>query len=241
MRPSDIGRQQGFLHSGLLGGGNLRAAILGVNDGLVSNFSLVMGVAGGTGDPTIVLLAGIAGLLAGAFSMAAGEYVSVSSQRDVYRFRIRVESVRLRDFPGDAELALAESYRSKGLTQQEAGVVARRIMADPDVALDTKVREDLGLDPRSLGLPWGAAASSFVAFVLGAVVPVLPYLFGAGSLAFSLSAGLSAAALAVVGAAVAAGSGRNVVLGGVKMLVVGSLAAAVTFGIGRLVGVTVFG
>ena len=229
------------LEAGVLGGGNLRAAVLGVNDGLVSNFSLVMGVAGGVDDPKFVLFAGIAGLLAGAFSMAAGEYISVRSQRDVYEHQIRRESARLNDSPEYGIALLERIYKMKGLTADEASEVARRIMSDADVALDTIVREDLGLSPSSLGSPFGAASSSFAAFVLGAIVPVLPYLFDAGALAFTLSAVLSAVALAVVGAVIASGSGLNAAWGAVRMLAVGGLAAAVTYGIGRLVGVVVSG
>jgi VIT1/CCC1 family predicted Fe2+/Mn2+ transporter len=225
------------LEAGVLGGGNLRAAVLGVNDGLVSNLSLVMGVAGGVDDPKFVLLAGIAGLIAGAFSMAAGEYISVRSQRDVYRHQIRRESSRLNDSPEYGIALLERIYKMKGLTADEASEVARRIMLDPDVALDTIVREDLGLSPSSMGSPFGAASSSFVAFVLGAIVPVLPYLFDAGPMAFTLSAFLSAVALAGIGAVVASGSGLNAAWGAVRMLAVGGLAAAVTYGIGRLIGV----
>ena len=230
-------RPDSLLEAGVLGGGNLRAAVLGVNDGLVSNFSLVMGVAGGVDDPKFVLFAGIAGLLAGAFSMATGEYISVRSQRDVYQHQIRRESARLSDSPDYGVALLERIYKLKGLTEDEASEVARRIMLDPDVALDTIVREDLGLSPSSMGSPFGAASSSFVAFVLGAIVPVLPYLFNAGPLAFTLSAVLSAVALAAIGAVVASGSGLNAGWGAVRMLAVGGLAAAVTFGIGRLIGV----
>ncbi len=234
-------RRYGFFGGGILADGNIRAAILGVNDGLVSNFSLVMGVAGGADDPKWVLLAGIAGLLAGAFSMAAGEYVSVAGQRDVYRNRVRVLSSSFRASPGAEEIRIASIYESKGLTPDEARGVARRIMANPGAALETVAREELALSPDSLGSPFGAASSSFVAFVIGAIVPILPYLLGAGSFAFILSATLSALALAIVGAAVAAGSGRSLAWGGVKMLMAGGLAAAVTFGIGRLVGIAVTG
>ena len=225
----------------MLGGGNLRAAILGANDGLVSNFSLVMGVAGGSNDPTIVLLAGIAGLLAGAFSMAAGEWISVSSQADVYRHLIRRAFSVFHDAPTRQERTLVEIYRSKGLTQDEALVVARRIMADPDVALETMARETLGLDPNSLGSPVGAAASSFVAFSLGAIIPLVPYLLELNSLTLPVSALLSAFALMVVGALVAVGSGRNIVWGGMRMLIAGGAAAAVTFAIGSLIGVALVG
>ena len=234
-------RGDGILNIGLLGGGNLRAAILGVNDGLVSNFSLVMGVAGGVDNPKWVLLAGIAGLLAGAFSMAAGEYVSVAGQRDVYQNRIKTLAASLRISKYEEVLRIAAIYEDKGLTTIESMNVAKRLMENPDAALDTVVREELGLSPDSLGSPTGAASSSFVAFVLGAIVPIIPYLLGAGSLAFTLSAGLSAVALVVVGAMVAAGSGRNLVWGGAKMLIAGGFAATITFGIGNLVGIAVSG
>ena len=237
MKVNGNGRSDSPLEAGVLGGGNLRAAVLGVNDGLVSNFSLVMGVAGGVNDPKFVLFAGIAGLLAGAFSMATGEYISVRSQRDVYQHQIRRESARLNDSPEYGIALLERIYRLKGLTDEEASEVARRIMLDPEVALDTIVREDIGLSPSSMGSPFGAASSSFVAFVLGAIVPVLPYLFDAGQLAFTLSAVLSAVALAAIGAVVASGSGLNAAWGAVRMLAVGGLAAAVTYGIGRLIGV----
>ena len=241
MSDSDGGWSPSILDGGLLGGGNLRAAVLGANDGLVSNFSLVMGVAGGANDPTIVLLAGIAGLLAGAFSMAAGEWISVSSQADVYKHLIRRAFSVFHDAPTRQERTLVEIYRFKGLTQDEALVVARRIMANPDVALETMARETLGLDPNSLGSPVGAAASSFVAFSLGAIIPIVPYLLEMGSLALPVSALLSALALVVVGALVAAGSGRNLAWGGVRMLLAGGAAAAVTFGIGSLIGVALVG
>ena len=234
-------RGDGILNIGLLGVGNLRAAILGVNDGLVSNFSLVMGVAGGVDNPKWVLLAGVAGLMAGAFSMAAGEYVSVAGQRDVYQNRIKTLAASLRISRYEVVLRIAAIYEDKGLTTIESMNVAKRLMENPDAALDTVVREELGLSPDSLGSPTGAASSSFVAFVLGAIVPILPYLLGAGSLAFTLSAGLSAVALVVVGAIVAAGSGRNLVWGGAKMLMAGGFAAAITFGIGNLVGIAVTG
>ena len=237
----DDDRRGGIIDAAFLGDGNLRAAILGVNDGLVSNFSLVMGVAGGADDPKWVLLAGIAGLLAGAFSMAAGEYVSVAGQRDVYRNRIRFITSSLHASPDAEERRIVSIYQSKGLTAEEARGVARRVMNNPDAALDMVAREELGLSPDSLGSPFGAASSSFVAFVLGAIVPILPYLLGAGEFAFMLSAGLSAFALMVLGALVAAGSGRNLVWGGAKMLLAGSFAAAVTFGIGNLVGIAITG
>ena len=231
----DDDRQGGILDITVLGDGNLRAAILGVNDGLVSNLSLVMGVAGGVDDPKWVLLAGVAGLLAGAFSMAAGEYVSVAGQRDIYRNRIQALSTSLRRARSGEIHRIAAIYESKGLTPTEAMGVAERLIQNPDVAVETVAREELGLTPDALGSPIGAAFSSFTAFVIGAIVPILPYLLNVGSVAFALSAGLSALALILVGALVAAGANRNIAWGGAKMLIAGGLAASVTFGIGNLV------
>ncbi|MDP6514682.1 MAG: VIT1/CCC1 transporter family protein [SAR202 cluster bacterium] len=228
--------------TGFIGGGNLRAAILGVNDGLVSNFSLVMGVAGGTDNADFILLAGVAGLLAGAFSMAAGEYVSVRSQRDVYEHQIKIEAGKLQEWPEEEKAAIAQGYQDQGLTPEEANIVAERIMAQPELALDTKVRGDLGLDPNYLGSPWGAAMSSFVAFVIGAVVPIIPYVFSnAPAFTVATSAVLSAIALLLVGGVVAANSGRSVVWGGFRMFLAGGFAAAITYGVGSAIGVAVTG
>jgi len=219
------------------GSGSLRAAVLGVNDGLVSNFSLVMGVAGGTGNADFVLLAGVAGLFAGAFSMAAGEYISMRSQRDIYEHELAKERIELIEWPEEELEELELIYQAKGLSAEEASTVAHRVMANPEVALDTMAREELGLDPSELGSPRGAAIASFIAFVGGALVPIAPYLLQTGDLAFSLSAGLSAAALFIVGAALASMLGRPAWWGGLRMLLAGGAAAAVTYGIGTLVGI----
>ncbi len=221
--------------------GTIRAAVLGANDGLVSNLSLVMGVAGGVDNTDIVVLAGVAGLLAGAFSMAAGEYVSMKSQREIYEHQIALEKAELEEWPEEEEEELAMIYEAKGLPRLDAERVAAHLMANPELALDTMIREELGLNPDDLGSPSGTAISSFVAFAAGAVVPILPYLAGAGGVgaggqAFILSAIVSGAGLFIVGAAVALASGRGVVFGGVRMLAVGAAAAAVTFGIGTLIG-----
>ena len=222
-------------------GGVIRAAVLGVNDGLVSNFSLVMGVAGGVDNADFVVIAGVAGLLAGAFSMATGEYVSMRSQREIYENKIRLAERRLDEQPGESAEAIALIYEAKGLPRAEASSVAGHIMGNTRLALDTIAREQLGLNPDDLGSPWGAAASSFVAFSAGAVLPIIPYLAGAGGLAFILSAIVSAVGLLVVGGAVAVASGRGVMWGGIRMLLIGGAAAAVTFGIGKLIGVGVLG
>ena len=219
---------------------SLRAAVLGVNDGLVSNFSLVMGVAGGTsGNPGFILLAGVAGLLSGAFSMAAGEYVSMRAQRDIFERQLEIEAWELEEQPEEEKQELVLIYQAKGLTQQEAETVAERIMADPEVALDTHAREELGLDPSQLGgSPWGAAFSSFVAFAIGALVPIFPYLVGLGTTALLTSILLSAGSLVTVGALLAYLSGKRLWWGGLRMLLAGGFAATVTFAIGTLVGVT---
>ncbi|MSQ12976.1 MAG: rubrerythrin family protein [Dehalococcoidia bacterium] len=221
------------------GGGSLRAAVLGVNDGLVSNFSLTMGVAAGTQNPQIVLLAGVAALLAGSFSMAAGEYVSMSAQRELYEHQIRLERTELEEMPEEEEEELVLIYRAKGLSELDAQRVAHQLMSDPEMALRTKAFEEMGLSDEALGSPWGATVSSFLAFAIGAVVPLFPYLVGAGGIAFSLSAGLSALALVTVGAALALLSGRSALRSALRMLLVGGAAAAITYGVGRLLGVAV--
>ena len=219
-------------------GGTFRAAVLGGNDGLVSNFSLASGVFGGTSDPQIVLLAGVAGLLAGAFSMSAGEYVSMRADRDLAERRIEMERMEIEETPEEEKEELSLIYRLKGLTKEEADILAERIMQNREVALDTMVREELGLDPSQLGSPWGATFSSLISFAIGAAVPVLPYALGIGNRAFSLSGGLSAIALITVGATLAMLSGKGVLWGGLRMLLIGMAAAGVTFGIGSLIGVT---
>jgi VIT1/CCC1 family predicted Fe2+/Mn2+ transporter len=223
-------------------GGTLRAAVLGINDGLVSNFSLVMGVAGGTENPSFIILAGTAGLLAGAFSMAAGEYISMRSQRDVYEGMIAREKEELEQWPEEEQKELSLIYQRKGLTAPEADLVAARLMSDRQVALETKVREELGLDPKDLGSPWGAAAYSMVAFAVGAVTPILPFLLGAeGMTGNGVSAGLSALALALVGGGLAWFSGINACWGAARMVLFGAVAAGVTFGVGKAIGVSVNG
>ena len=220
--------------------GTLRAIIFGVSDGLVSNLSLVMGVAGATtGQPRFILLAGIAGLLAGAFSMAAGEYISMRSQRELYERQIALERAELEMMPEEEEAELARLYRARGFSAEEARTIAHRIFRDPEVALETLIREELGLDPNELGSPWGAASGSFLAFAAGAAVPVVPYLFGGGALVFTISLGLSLIALFTVGAGVSLITGRGLLFSGARQVLIGTAAAAVTFGVGRLIGVSV--
>jgi VIT1/CCC1 family predicted Fe2+/Mn2+ transporter len=222
-------------------GGSLRAAVFGVNDGLVSNFSLVMGFAGAEARPEYVLLAGVAGLLAGSFSMAAGEYVSMSAQREVFEQQIAMEKQELEMSPKEEEEELALIYQAKGIPDDQARALARRIIANPKTAIDTLAREELGLDPSQLGSPWRAAGSSFLAFVIGAFIPVLPYLFTSGRLAWAASGLLSCVALFAVGALISIFTARGPVAGGLRMLGIGLLASAITYGAGWLLGVSVAG
>ncbi|MDX6311738.1 MAG: vacuolar iron transporter family protein [Streptomyces sp.] len=219
--------------------GALRAGVFGVSDGLVSNTALVMGFAGSGSSHSAILLAGIAGLLAGSFSMAAGEFVSMSSQREMYEREISLEARELEENPEEEQAELVLLYRAKGLGRAEAEDVAEQIMADRTVALDTLAREELGLDPDALGSPWSAAASSLLAFALGAFVVVLPYLIGSGTAALLTAIGLAVLAMFAVGAGIGALNGRSVVRSGVRQVLVGALAAAVTYGVGRLIGTSV--
>jgi VIT1/CCC1 family predicted Fe2+/Mn2+ transporter len=220
--------------------GTLRAVIFGVSDGLVSNLALVMGVAGAAGDQrSFILLTGIAGLLAGAFSMAAGEYISMQSQRELFERQIELERAEMETMPQEEEAELAALYRAKGFSEAEAAAVAHRLFRDPEQALDTLVREELGLDPDELGSPVGAATGSFVSFAVGAAIPVLPYLFTGGTTAFALSLGLSLWALFIVGAGVSLLTGRGIVFSGLRQLAIGAAAAGITFLVGRAIGVAV--
>lgn len=219
------------------GAGNLRAAVFGVNDGLVSNTSLILGVAGAGAAPDVILLSGAAGLLAGAFSMAAGEYVSVRSQREFHEYQITLEREELDQYPQEEAAELALIYQAKGVPEAEAQRMAQSLIRDPDRALDTLAREELGLNPDELGAPWGAALFSFVAFAFGALIPVLPYLLLAGPTAFTgvlLASGIS---LFGVGAAISLFTGRHALLGGLRMLAIGAAAGAATWYIGAALGV----
>ena len=216
--------------------GALRAGVFGVSDGLVSNTALVMGFAGSGTSRTVTLLAGIAGLLAGSFSMAAGEYISMSSQREMYQREIALEQAELEEKPEEERAELVLIYRAKGLPRPDAERLADKIMADREVALDTLAREELGLDPDQLGSPWVAAISSLLAFATGAFVVVVPYLVGSGTAALGTAIGLALAAMFGVGAAIGALNGRSPIRMGLRQMLVGALAAAVTYGVGHLIG-----
>lgn len=218
-------------------GGWLRPAVFGAMDGLVSNFALIAGVVGATGPGRGAVLAGFAGLIAGACSMAAGEYTSVKSQTELMRAEIAVERAELARNPEGERAELAALYRSRGLEPELADQVAAGLSADPEQALRVHVREELGVDPDDLPSPMLAAASSFVAFALGALVPLVPFLFGASGLTVALV--LSVLGLFGFGAAVAQMTARPWWLGGMRQLALGVGAAAITFGIGNLLGVAV--
>jgi VIT1/CCC1 family predicted Fe2+/Mn2+ transporter len=216
-------------------GGWLRPAVFGAMDGLVSNFALIAGMDGGTSSGSkFIVLAGLAGLAAGAFSMAAGEYTSVASQRELAHAEIEVERKEIKKHPVDEEIELAETYRAKGLDPDLASKVAKQFHADPDQALEEHVREELGIDPDDLPNPVVAAASSFVCFGVGAFIPLAPYLLGAGTVVPSLILALTA--LFVCGAVVSRVTSRSWWYSGLRQLLLGAAAAALTYFVGTLVG-----
>jgi VIT1/CCC1 family predicted Fe2+/Mn2+ transporter len=219
--------------------GSIRAAIFGMNDGLVSNLSLILGVAGAGVEPRTVLLTGFAGLLAGAFSMAAGEYTSVASQRDLLNRQVEMEKREIAEAPEEEAAELALIFKQKGLSTEQASRTAAELLKNPESAADTLVREELGLDPTDLGSPMGAALSSFVMFSVGALVPIVPFLLTSGDLAAVISAALAFLVLAGVGGLVGFLSGTSVVLSAIRMAGLAALAAGVTYGVGRLFGASV--
>jgi len=225
------------------GGGNaLRAAILGANDGLVSNLSLVMGVAGAAFSEQTLLITGLAGLLAGSCSMAMGEWLSVTGARELYTQQIATEEDELAEFPDEEKEELVLIYLAKGLDREEANSIAERVMNNKGAALDTLVREELGINPDDLGgSAWAAAASSFVVFTIGAIIPVLPFLLLKGPDAVLAAAAASAVALFAIGAVTSLFTARGAWFSGLRQLMIGAAAAAVTYGAGHLFGVAVSG
>lgn len=225
-----------------VGGNALRAAVLGANDGLVSNLSLVMGVAGAELSGKGILVTGIAGLLAGAGSMALGEWLSVQSSRELYESEIATEAAELAAVPEEEEEELALIYQAKGLPEEQARALARRLIANRENALDTLAREELGIDPRELGgSAWEAAVTSFILFALGAIVPLAPFFFLAGSRAVIVSLSVSAIALFLIGAGITLLTRRGVVASGLRQVSFGLAAAGLVYGIGRLIGVSLAG
>lgn len=234
-QPARAGAPESFHHR-LERGGGLRAAVFGMNDGLVSNTSLLLGLVGAGQHRAVIVLAGVAGLIAGAASMAAGEYVSMRAQREMFEYQIGLEREELEVYPEEEAAELAMIYVARGMEPTAARQLADDTIARPEQALDALAREELGLDPDALGSPWRAAIASFAAFALGAVLPLLPFFFGTGRAALVAMLALAAAALAVTGLATSLFTGRNALYSALRMVLIGAGAGAVTFLIGRAIG-----
>jgi len=233
VRASEIGKRHRSV-----AGGNLRAAVFGVNDGLVSNASLVMGVAGAGAASESVLLAGFAGLLAGALSMASGEYVSVRSQREMFEYQIALEREEVAEYPEEEAEELALIYHARGIDLEQARGMSRALLANPQAALDVLAREELGLDPENLGSPWGAATASFLSFALGAILPLLPFVAGLRASAAIMGAAIvTVVALFAVGMILSLFTGRGAWRGALRMVLIGGGAGLISFCVGRLLGV----
>ncbi|WP_419849843.1 VIT1/CCC1 transporter family protein [Candidatus Poriferisocius sp.] len=219
--------------------GGYRAAVFGVSDGLVSNVALILGVAGASSGQELVRIAGLAGLIAGAVSMAAGEYVSMQAQRELLERELEMERREHVRNPEHEVEELAEIYESRGVDPDTAREMAANIMEDPDKALEVHAREEMGIDPNELGNPVFAATSSFIAFAIGAVLPLLPWFFTGGNGAIVGSILLGVVGAVLVGGALALATNRSIVRGSLRQLVIAAAAAAITFGIGSAVGVGV--
>jgi len=226
-------------HHRNVSGGGVRAAVFGMSDGLVTNVSLILGVAGAHPGGPFVRLAGVAGLVAGAFSMAAGEFVSMRAQSELMLRELEVERVALKRWPRDERDELVAIYEGRGIHRQVAEQLVDEIMADPELALETHAREELGFDPRAIGSPLQATVWSFFSFALGALLPLLPWLASAGTAATVASIVIGGLAAVVVGVLVGSMTGRSRWRTALRQLAVAAVAAAVTFGIGRAVGVGV--
>ncbi len=240
MEGSRLARLEGR-HRGA-GGNALRAAVLGANDGLVSNLSLIMGVAGAGLENRSIVITGIAGLLAGAISMALGEWLSVQSTRELYERQIDIEAAEIETDPEEEAIELSLIYQARGVPEDDADRLAHRILSDKEGAVETLAREELGIDPGELGgSAWEASLSSFFMFALGAIVPILGFIIGSGVTAIALSGSFAVVGLFLIGAFTSLSTSRSLVFSGMRMVTFGIAAAAVTFGIGRLFNVAVTG
>ena len=225
-----------------VGGNALRAAVLGANDGLVSNMSLVMGVAGAEATNNTILLTGLAGLLAGALSMALGEWLSVQSSRELFLRQIALETEEIETSPEQEMRELALLYQAKGMSAEQAEQFAKKIFDNKDTAIDTLVREELNIDKEELGgSAWEAAFTSFFLFGIGAVIPVIPFFFTSGMNAIYISIGVSILGLFIIGSSITLFTGRSVWFSGLRQVFFGLSAAAITYGIGKLIGVSIAG
>jgi VIT1/CCC1 family predicted Fe2+/Mn2+ transporter len=224
-------------HTSLNSASNLRAAIFGISDGLVSNASLILGIAGANASQHFIVLAGVAGLLAGACSMGAGEYISVRTQREVFEYQIAIEKEELEEYPEEEMEELGLIYEARGIPKEEAKRLARIMIENPDTGLNALAREELGLNPEDLVSPIGAMLSSFISFCIGASIPLTPYLFSNADWNLYLSIGLTGSALFIIGAVLSLFTNRNPFALGFRMLSIGAAAGAVTYLIGKWLGV----
>ncbi len=222
-----------------VGGNELRAAVLGANDGLVSNMSLVMGVMGATGGHNAIIVAGIAGLLAGSISMALGEWLSVQSSRELYQRQVEIEAEELENSPEEEMKELELLYQAKGMAAADAKKLAHSVFENKETALDTLVREELGIDKEALGgSAWKAAIASFLLFSFGAIIPVFPFFFLTGSVATYTSIIAGTIGLFMIGVSITLFTGRSALYSGLRQVIFGIIAASITYGIGRLIGVS---
>lgn len=225
-----------------VGGNALRAAVLGANDGLVSNLSLVMGVAGATSGQSEILLAGSAGLLAGALSMALGEWISVKSSQELYERQMALEMEEIIASPEAETKEIALIYMAKGIPETQAREMAQSAMAHPETAQQLLVKEELGINPEDLkSSAREAAITSFILFAIGAIIPLAPFFWGGGYAAILASAGLSTLGLFAIGSAITLFTGKSIWFSGMRQVLFGLLAAAITFGIGKLIGISIVG
>lgn len=226
-------------HRNIKKGNTLRAAVFGINDGLISNASLILGIAGAQAGQSLILLTGIAGLLAGACSMGAGEYISVRSQREMLEYQLKLEKDELMLYPEEEAMELALIYEARGIPKEEAEKIATILIKNPEKALDTLAREELGIDPNDLVSPWAAAIASFFTFSVGAFIPLIPYTLTNSAFNLAITILLTAITLFSVGATLSLFTQRNAFLSGLRMLLIGGLAGLLTYMIGGFLGVKV--
>lgn len=223
-------------HHRNLSDGWTRASIFGMADGLVTNVALMLGFAGAAAEPSSVRLAGLAGLVAGGFSMASGEYLSMQAQKELFEREIEVERKSLLDHPLEERAELVALFEERGIDPNLSGLLADELMRDPDLALRTHAREELGVDPSAIGSPWRAALGSLISFALGAFIPLLPWLIDQNSKPVAASIALGVVAATTLGGAIGRMTGRGVVRSALRFLLISASSAAVTYGVGVLIG-----